>query len=272
MKEDYRAGAREGYQSEKKAFDQEALWQNTRLKDDSQLLIKPLEFLASRPLYKTALKLLGKIEGKKILDCGCGSGEMSVLLAKYGALVTGYDISREQIKLAERRALVNDVADKCTFISSSLENSSLSGGEFDLVFGAFILHHVTCLSEVAQNMARCLKVNGKAVFIETVASNPLLMLARQYLTGRFGISKFGTDTESPLTIKQIKLFARAFCDYRIVYANFVFFHFISTYLFHNRKNLEWISTALLVLDGWIYEHLRWLRKYTYWWILEFTKK
>ena len=269
MKENYRAKVRERRQAEKKAFDHKALWQNRHFKNDSQLLIKPLEFLASRPLYKTALKLLGKIEGKKIL--GCGSGEMSVLLAKYGALVTGYDISQEQTKLAEQRALVNSVADKCTFVSSSLEDSSLAKDEFDLVFGAFILHHVSCLEEVSQNVARCLKVGGKAVFIETVASNPLLMFARRYLAGRFGISRFGTDTESPLTIKQIKLFARAFCDYRIVYANFVFFHFISTYLLHDRKNLKWISTALLAIDKWIYEHLGRLRKYTYWWILEFTK-
>ncbi len=271
MEKNYDAGAKERYQAEKKAFDQEALWQNKLLKNNS-LFIKSLEYLASHHLHETALKLLGKIEGKKILDCGCGSGEMSVLLAKCGALVTGYDISPEQIKMAERRALVNNVADKCTFVSSCLEDSSLEKGEFDLVFGAFILHHLSCLEEVSQNVARCLKVGGKAVFIETVASNSLLMFARRYLTGRFGISKFGTDTESPLTLRQINLFATAFCSYRIVYANFVFFHFISTYLFHDRKNLKWISTALLALDEWIYEHLGWLRKYTYWWILEFTKR
>lgn len=270
MKEASPNGAKERYQTERRAFDQEALSQNVPL-EDSQLVIKPSEYLASRPLHTTALRLLGRIQGKKILDCGCGSGEISVILAKYGALVTGCDISNQQIRLAERRALVNGVADRCSFLTSPLEDLSFSKAEFDLVFGAFILHHLVCLDRVAQNIVRCLKVSGKAVFIETIASNPVTMFARRYLAGRFGISKFGTDTESPLTRKQIKIFARPFCEYTVFYTNFVFCGFIPTYIFHGRKGLKWISSALFALDGWIYEHLRWFRKYTYWRILEFTR-
>lgn len=270
MNEALSAGAIERQRAEKKAFDEWALLGN-RLAADDQLVIDPLDYLSCRSLHKAALRLLGRIEGKKILDCGCGSGEMSVILAKYGAQVIGCDISIEQIRLAQHRAVVNGVAGRCSFVPSPLEELPFVEGEFDMAFGAFILHHVACLEKTAQNISRCLKPSGKAVFIETVAINPVLMFARRYVAGRFGIRKFGTDTERPLTRKQINAFARPFSRYGVIYPKFAFFGFIPTYIFHNRKRLQRTSAALFNLDERVERRLPRFRKYTYWWVLEFMK-
>src|SRR5438270_1832407 len=44
--------------------------------------------------------------GKRVLDFGCGSGQLSVAAAEVAAHVTGIDISGEAIRLAEERARV----------------------------------------------------------------------------------------------------------------------------------------------------------------------
>jgi cyclopropane fatty-acyl-phospholipid synthase-like methyltransferase len=51
--------------------------------------------------YPEALRLLGDVEGKKILDVGCGQGAFTRILSKRGADVVGYDPSIEQIKKAK---------------------------------------------------------------------------------------------------------------------------------------------------------------------------
>lgn len=44
------------------------------------------------------------ISGKRILDIGCGTGLLSVKLAKQGADVTGIDLSQDMLAVAEQRA------------------------------------------------------------------------------------------------------------------------------------------------------------------------
>jgi len=48
------------------------------------------------------LKLLGNVEGKRILDLGCGAGHNAIALARHGAKVIGIDESSDQV--AEARA------------------------------------------------------------------------------------------------------------------------------------------------------------------------
>lgn len=56
--------------------------------------------------YPSALRLLGDIRGRSVLDIGCGDGFFTRMMARRGAMVTGYDISGNQIGRAveeERR-------------------------------------------------------------------------------------------------------------------------------------------------------------------------
>src|SRR3990167_9283383 len=48
------------------------------------------------------LELLGDVKGKKILDFGCGTGIYAKLLTKKGAIVKGFDISEEMLKIAKQ--------------------------------------------------------------------------------------------------------------------------------------------------------------------------
>jgi len=46
----------------------------------------------------------GGIDGKRVLDIGCGTGLLSMKLAKQGAQVTGIDLSADMLVVAEERA------------------------------------------------------------------------------------------------------------------------------------------------------------------------
>ncbi|MFA6461169.1 MAG: methyltransferase [Candidatus Woesearchaeota archaeon] len=57
--------------------------------------------------YNKILSLLGNAQGKRLLDYGCGSGNIAQRVAEKGALVTGVDISREAISTAKSKKISN---------------------------------------------------------------------------------------------------------------------------------------------------------------------
>ncbi len=60
------------------------------------------------------------VSGKTVLDCFCHTGSFAVHAAKYGASqVTCIDISAEAIALAKHNAMLNNVADQCSFITAN---------------------------------------------------------------------------------------------------------------------------------------------------------
>lgn len=60
---------------------------------------------ATRQLPFGAHELLAAVAGAgRVLDLGCGSGRLTVALAREGAAVTGLDTSRERLEQARRRA------------------------------------------------------------------------------------------------------------------------------------------------------------------------
>src|SRR6056297_3135934 len=48
------------------------------------------------------MRFVGKLEGRKTLDLGCGEGYNTRLFAKNGAKMTGIDISRKMIEIARK--------------------------------------------------------------------------------------------------------------------------------------------------------------------------
>jgi len=107
------------------------------------------------------------IEGKRILELGCGHGEFAVWLAKQGASVTGVDVGHDLVRSARLLAEVNEV--ECNFQQGNLVDLPVNSATYDVVVGLAILHH---LSEVdvlkaVREAHRVLKSDGGfAVFHE----------------------------------------------------------------------------------------------------------
>ncbi len=101
--------------------------------------------------------LIGDVKGKRVLDAGCGGGEMACYCAAAGAEVTAVDISTEMILAAGRRASKQRVT--VNFVHGDMEDlPELQAESFDLVIASLAI--AGRLSEIVAEAARLLKVGG----------------------------------------------------------------------------------------------------------------
>lgn len=117
------------------------------------------------------LKLLGNVKGRKILELGCGGGQVSVSLAKKGALCTGIDVSEKQLSHARKLAKSNGV--KVEFIKKSFSELEGHGSKnasafprnyFDIVVSVFALQYAEDINKVFSGVRKVLKKGGMFVF------------------------------------------------------------------------------------------------------------
>ena len=91
---------------------------------------------ATTRLCLEAMERLG-VEGKRLLDAGCGSGVLSIAAAKMGAAdCYGFDYDPDSVDNARDNAVVNDVEDRVEFDFADL--ASVEPGQFDIVFANII--------------------------------------------------------------------------------------------------------------------------------------
>jgi 2-polyprenyl-3-methyl-5-hydroxy-6-metoxy-1,4-benzoquinol methylase len=126
-------------------------------------------------------------DSQRLLDFGCGKGGSSITYAKIGYEVFGFDLSPNNISIAERLARKYDLADRTHFSVSVAEKLNYPAEYFDVIVGTDILHHV----DINQSLAECsrvLKKGGLAVFHEPVRS-PLFDRLRETKFGRWLVPK-----------------------------------------------------------------------------------
>ena len=124
------------------------------------------EIIEKDILLKKLIISLGDTRGKRILDCGCGMGNLSIYPSMKGNYVKGFDISSEALKIARANAEENNVSGKCNFLWCGFKDLPYRHISFDLVVGAYILHHVA-IERAVKELHRVLKRGGRAVFTET---------------------------------------------------------------------------------------------------------
>ena len=206
------------------------------------------------------LELLGDVAGKRILEVGCGSGDWAVRLALAGAEVWAVDISPESVAVTRRRAEVNNVSDRIHASVMSATEMTFDDGYFEVVHGTNIVHHMDA-GPFGAEVARVLRADGQAIFGENSANNPLLMAARNNLCGRFGIPKWSSDDEYPLTRTNIRLFSAPFDHHKVYFPHFLFFHYFNAKFFKYRSSF--VGWACSTLDRGIFRFLPFLRSWSY---------
>lgn len=134
------------------------------------------------------------ISGKRILDFGCGEGEISTQLARLGASVTGIDISPDLIAVAEKRADLDKVTERVKFLVRDIEESPLAAQQFDIALCYAVLHHLDVRS-VFPRLLSALRLGGMVIIHEPVALSPTL----QKIRNKLPIPKEGGPLDRPLT-------------------------------------------------------------------------
>lgn len=182
-----------------------------QLETTEQNLARYLNPPADTPFpLEYAFHLLGNIEGRTVLDYGCGNGENSVPLARRGAHVIGLDVSHALLSLAERRMSAAGMPGRGTFLAASAHDVPLPSASIDVVLGIAILHHLD-LDLSAREIHRLLKPGGRAIFQEPVRNSRILKAIRGMIPYKQNdISPY----ERPLTDAEIERFARPFGGYR----------------------------------------------------------
>ena len=105
----------------------------------------------------TYLSLIDEVKGKKVLDCGCGTGRFSILLKGKGADVFSTDISENMLKVLGSKTDVN-------LIRSDIFCLPFLEGNFDLVVCSQVLTHLHEYRKPLEEFKRILKRNGIVVF------------------------------------------------------------------------------------------------------------
>ncbi len=117
------------------------------------------------------LELVGDLKGRRVLDLGCGSGYSSRLFARAGGIVTGIDISEQQIAKARRRERTAPLGIK--YRVADMQRFGQELGEFDVVTAYLSLHYARNseeLEQIVRNVAAVLRPGG---LFAAIINNPL---------------------------------------------------------------------------------------------------
>jgi len=132
------------------------LRQIAKFEDDSFGALKRLQFIID-----VLLERYGQLNGLRILDIGCGTGELvSIPLGKMGALVCGVDIDEKSIEHAKRNCCLPNVS----FFVGTVEG--MPNSSYDVCIASEVLEHVpNPLELLVQAKA---KIDSHGVIIITV--------------------------------------------------------------------------------------------------------
>ncbi|MBW3541419.1 MAG: class I SAM-dependent methyltransferase [Planctomycetes bacterium] len=150
----------------------------------------------------------GPLEGRSILDLGCGHNPTPLYFALAGARrVAACDVSPKALACVAAVASEFKVTDRVSIHQTPAERLPFDDASFDLVHGLGVLHHLD-LERAAPEIARVLKPGGRGGFVDPLGHNLLLEFARDYLPYRWKHSVKGTDR--PLRYADIRRFGRHF--------------------------------------------------------------
>ncbi|MGE7793289.1 class I SAM-dependent methyltransferase [Lysinibacillus fusiformis] len=113
-------------------------------------------------LNPTIFSLLGEVDGKHLLDAGCGEGYLSRLLVKQGAVVTAVDFSQKMLDIAMERTTQQLPVQ---FYHGNCENLAfLADNQFDRIVSNMVLQDLEDYRAAIREMYRLLKPNSTFVF------------------------------------------------------------------------------------------------------------
>lgn len=162
--------------------------------------------------FETLRQFMGNLDGKRVLDLGCGVGRNGLQLAQYAEEVVGYDISEVGV------AKANEFARQLGILNFHAELNNFSEVQedaFDIILCVNMLHHTPEPHTVLSSINKALRKGGQLIIMENNPLNPLFPLfflligqvrshlTKQYLmVNRFTLGKL--ITTAGMTVKKVQ--------------------------------------------------------------------
>jgi len=109
----------------------------------------------------------------KILEVGCGHGEVLWSCYRPESMMTGVDINPNSVAIARHRF---EGKPNVTFLEGDVRKMDLKDGSFDCILCTEVVEHIPDPTDVLNEISRLLKPGG--IFISTVPWEHLLVLLR----------------------------------------------------------------------------------------------
>jgi 2-polyprenyl-6-hydroxyphenyl methylase/3-demethylubiquinone-9 3-methyltransferase len=135
---------------------------------DKNSEFKPLHEI--NPLRLAYIDQKAGLQGRRVLDVGCGGGILSESMAAMGAEVTGIDLGEKALKVAQLHSLESGI--KVDYRLLSVETlAAEKPSSYDVVTCMEMLEHVPDPAAVIAACAALVKPGGH-VFFSTINRNP----------------------------------------------------------------------------------------------------
>lgn len=208
---------------------------------------KKLDFLYGGYGVRIALdhfySLAKPVEGRHILEYGCGEGWNLFSLAKQHASAVGIELSKRSVARSNQLLITQNVSpNQAIALPMNAERLGFGDDSFDIIMGTAILHHLDLHLSLAE-IRRVLRSGGTAVFLEARGDNSFINLYRKLTPSQ------RTPDEHPLIRNDFDLFDNYFEEVDISGFYFIaLFSFLLRKVWKNEKVFITLNKTLVSLD------------------------
>lgn len=121
----------------------------------------------------------------RVVEIGCGTGQMSLYLARADRVVIGADLTRESLRLGVEAARRFEL-DHIQFIETDLHHPGLRAGAFDVVYSSGVLHHTPDPGAAFARIVRLVRPGGIIVLGVYNVFARIPLRARRFVARLFG--------------------------------------------------------------------------------------
>ncbi len=170
----------------------------------------PIGELVAATQAKVLSNFVGRIQGRRILDVGTGTGRAALLFARGGASVTGIDASEEMLAVARQRAAADGLV--ATFAVGDAHALTFPDRSFDVAISLRVLMHTPdwrrCIAELC-------RVGDQLVIVDYPSARSVAALQS---IGRRALASIGRSAEPYRVFSDADVAAGARFDAAFAYA------------------------------------------------------
>jgi 2-polyprenyl-3-methyl-5-hydroxy-6-metoxy-1,4-benzoquinol methylase len=121
--------------------------------------------------------------GPRVLELGCGEGNLAIELSRLGLRVDAIDLSAKRIEQAKAKADASGLQSRLEFIVGDLNVMSLHRHTYDCIVAHDSLHHILKLDDLMKEVHNALKSGGILLVMDYVGMGRARRLCAAFLAG-----------------------------------------------------------------------------------------